>query len=243
MSYRDEVLADGPLVYYKLDETSGSTASDSSGNARNATYGTGVTLGQPSLLGDGSGKAAAFAATLTSYTRCAYGSWMNVPTITLETRVKPDAASLSGEKLIAARLGGNLGSARAFLWDMYPAGQLRFLVRNASTESVVSGATKLQSGKQYTVAATYDGATIKVYVNGVLDGSVNFAGSMNSPAVDLTLGMMDVDPSASLHYAGVLDEFSMTPGALSANRLLARHQAAVASAVLPPISGVWGLVG
>jgi hypothetical protein len=38
MSYASEVLADSPLVYLKLDETSGSTANDSSGNGYNFTY-------------------------------------------------------------------------------------------------------------------------------------------------------------------------------------------------------------
>ena len=37
-SYEEEVLADAPFVYYRFDETDGSTASDSSGFERHATY-------------------------------------------------------------------------------------------------------------------------------------------------------------------------------------------------------------
>jgi hypothetical protein len=44
-TYDNAVLALGPLAYWKLDETSGTTAVDSSGNGNNGTYSsTGVTL-------------------------------------------------------------------------------------------------------------------------------------------------------------------------------------------------------
>lgn len=38
MSYDSEVAADSPAIYWKLQETSGTTATDSSGNARHGTY-------------------------------------------------------------------------------------------------------------------------------------------------------------------------------------------------------------
>lgn len=52
-AYQDVVLADHPVAYYRFEETSGTTANDSSGNSNNGTYMNGVVLGQPSapLLG------------------------------------------------------------------------------------------------------------------------------------------------------------------------------------------------
>lgn len=44
MTYSAEVLADSPLVYLRLGESSGTTAADSSGNSRNGTY-----VGSPTL--------------------------------------------------------------------------------------------------------------------------------------------------------------------------------------------------
>lgn len=44
-AYDDTVLALNPVVYLKFDETSGTTASDSSGNGNDGTYNGGVTLG------------------------------------------------------------------------------------------------------------------------------------------------------------------------------------------------------
>ncbi len=53
-SYDAAVLALSPYAYYRLDETSGTVATDSSGNGRNATYqgtsGTHYLLGQTSIV-------------------------------------------------------------------------------------------------------------------------------------------------------------------------------------------------
>lgn len=49
-SYRGVVLADSPLAYYPLDETSGTVAHDISGNANHGTIAAGVTLGFPGLV-------------------------------------------------------------------------------------------------------------------------------------------------------------------------------------------------
>src|SRR5439155_683557 len=50
-SYSQTVLGDSPLVYYRLDETSGSTAADSSGNGRTGAYAaSGITYGGSTVL-------------------------------------------------------------------------------------------------------------------------------------------------------------------------------------------------
>lgn len=48
-AYNSEVLADSPLLYYKLDETGGSTANDSSGNGRHASLNGTFSLNQAGL--------------------------------------------------------------------------------------------------------------------------------------------------------------------------------------------------
>lgn len=52
MAYADEVLLDSPLAYWKLDETSGTNANDSSPNNNDGTYISNFTLGQPGPMGD-----------------------------------------------------------------------------------------------------------------------------------------------------------------------------------------------
>src|SRR6202035_1756866 len=43
--YASTVLADSPLVYYRMNETSGTVAADSSGHGYTGTYGAGIALG------------------------------------------------------------------------------------------------------------------------------------------------------------------------------------------------------
>ncbi|MDE2100095.1 MAG: LamG domain-containing protein, partial [Patescibacteria group bacterium] len=54
MSYASEVLSDSPTAYWHLDETSGTTAADSSGNGNTATFSTSIVhIGQAPLIHDG----------------------------------------------------------------------------------------------------------------------------------------------------------------------------------------------
>lgn len=52
-TYSDEVLDDSPYLYWKMDETSGTTVDDSSGNNRDGTYVNSPTLNQTSLINEG----------------------------------------------------------------------------------------------------------------------------------------------------------------------------------------------
>jgi hypothetical protein len=49
-SYRDTVLASGPLAYWRLDEATGTSVRDTTANGRNGTATTGVVLNQQSLI-------------------------------------------------------------------------------------------------------------------------------------------------------------------------------------------------
>src|SRR5262249_54513852 len=58
--YSSVVLADNPIGYWRLGETSGPTAFDSSGLGHNGTYTGGVTLGVPGAIVDDPNTAARF---------------------------------------------------------------------------------------------------------------------------------------------------------------------------------------
>jgi hypothetical protein len=52
MSYESEVLADAPLIYWRLGDSSGTTAVDDSGNGIDGTYYNSPTLGVSGLIVD-----------------------------------------------------------------------------------------------------------------------------------------------------------------------------------------------
>lgn len=51
-AYATAVIADSPIGYYRLQETSGTTAADSSGHGRDGTITSGVTLGASGPMGE-----------------------------------------------------------------------------------------------------------------------------------------------------------------------------------------------
>src|SRR3989440_1402067 len=52
-TYNATVLADHPVAYWRMDETTGSTMADASGNANHGRYVGIYTLGQPGALAGG----------------------------------------------------------------------------------------------------------------------------------------------------------------------------------------------
>lgn len=229
-TYSSEVLADSPAQYLKLDETSGSTAADSSGNGRDAGYFGSVTLGQSSLLGDGSGTSVALANP--AHVGMAGASWMELDDVTVEARVRPDAAVLSNGGFIASRWGSGAFGARQWLWGVTSAAKLTVTLRTSAGDYTVTGSTSLVAGTDYTVAArwSYTTGTLSVVLNGTVDGSVTITGGRSGvSSEEFALGRAAASDGAGLTWTGRIDEFSFTPAYLSDARLAARHAAAVAA--------------
>lgn len=66
MTYASTILADGPVRYWRMDDTSGTTMVDATGNL-DGTYHNTPTFGEPSLLPNGEGTSVRFTAASTEY--------------------------------------------------------------------------------------------------------------------------------------------------------------------------------
>jgi hypothetical protein len=166
VSYSDEVLADSPLVYARLGESSGATtAIDSSGNGRNGTYGSSPTLGVTGLLTGDADTAMTLAANSGQCVTWTSASWMN-PTAawTAEAWVK-FAGAVEANDTIASRYDG--GSGDQWLLYRHDTGKIAVQARNASSSYVtVTDPTVATAGTTYHVVGTWDGSTLRLYVNG-----------------------------------------------------------------------------
>ena len=69
--------------------------------------------------------------------------------------------------------------------------------------------TPLEEGKWYYIATTYDGKSIKTYINGELDGEVATKGKITSSEGGLALGGIPRDVS-QFPFFGVVDEFRVS---------------------------------
>jgi hypothetical protein len=100
---------------------------------------------------------------------------------------------------------------------------------------VVSGGS-LQLGQLVHVAATYDGAALRLYVNGAEVGSAPVSVNIPSNALPLRIGA-DAGPN---RFDGLIDEVRVWKAGLSASQVAAQH-AGTTCAVVDPVR--WNFVG
>ncbi len=79
------------------------------------------------------------------------------------------------------------------------------------------------------VAATYDGATMRIYVNGALVGSMSSSGGMDSaPNTSITIGAYYEQGSFTRFFSGMLDDVRIYRRALGSDEVLALYRSAPA---------------
>lgn len=189
--YANEVLADSPIAYYRLGDSPGSsTMTDSSGNGHDGTYSGGVTLGGPSAIGGAPDTSASF-----SGADDASVSGITAPTTgyTLEAWIRR-ADNTDGS------IVGQLGAGQLLVRDDR-------LVLHQTADDVIGDV--LSPGVWHHVAATWDGSTTRVFVDGA-DLSSATANTAPAGAGTFTIGSGDQAPA----FRGDIDEVAYYPYAL-----------------------------
>lgn len=223
--YTAVVLADQPLAYWRLGDTSALAMTDLSGHGHTGTATTGVTLGSSSLLASSVDSAASFDGT-TGYVLVPDHVELRLQSaITMEAWIRATsfdhAAGAPYPRILHKGSIGNTGYALlAHQIGTTNAANLRVEIEGIGTLGI-SGTTVLQPGVTYHVAATWDGATLAVYVDGVLDASLAASGAIPTTADPIQLGRR---PDNTRYWAGVLDEVAIYGRALAASQI-AMHAA------------------
>lgn len=234
MTYAAEVLTDVPLAYWRMGDASGTTATDSSGNARNGTYVSNFALGATGLLAGDADTCVDF--TTGGAVVLSPAAWMDVDYYTIEAWINLDT-TFSTLTVATYAFGFDVNQL-AWSLQVTSTGKLLMTMRNSSTTvGTATGATTLSTLTTYHVAATYDGTTIKVYVNGVLDGSGSLSGVTNKPThVDrkFSIGRM---PSIDAFLDGRVDEVAFHGSALGESRIFAHYVAGIATSQVATAGG------
>ncbi len=194
--WRARIVTDSGLVgYWKFDEGSGNTAYDSSGNGNS-----GYLINNPQWVMGVSGSALGFDG---------QSSYVNVPDsqslrpsgdeVSVELWFKP---TVTLDSNTPATLFIDKGNSYAFWINMPPQqptpnGKIGFIV---STDSpyynghwIESTTNQWLAGTWYHIVGTYDGSSLKIYVNGNLENSVALTGTyLTSDSYSLAIGAYDM---------------------------------------------------
>lgn len=221
-SYKAAILADGPDVYYRLDESSGTTATDSSGNGFNGTYaGSGVTYSEPGAIVGDSDTSVALDGTAGDVA-CPSGvnpaGWTH---ITVEAWVMLANISFSSQPTIAANaipLSSHTGFS---LWFDAQGTGLHFMVGNGTTYADAHYSPFFERDQWYHLVGVWDGSTARLYVNGVQRATASLSGTIASASNAPIIGH---NPAASGDFLpATIDEVAIYNAALSAIRVATHY--------------------
>ena len=234
--YQAAVLTDAPAAYLRMNEAGGSTATDSSGFSRNGAYGGTYTLGVAGLV-TGSGTAVSVNG---GYAAVPYGAWMNATAWSVEAWFKP--ATTSGSQTIASRYTPD-GFDGVFHMRLDGATLNVYGFSSGALYTCTAAGVSITAGTTYHAVATYDGANLRVYVDGQLRGTVAATGVRTDTTNALSFGRSN-HPGVPEFFNGVLDECAFYTTALSGARVAAHYSGvsaptvASATATLPISAGL-----
>lgn len=220
VDYDDYVLLDEPIAYWKLDETSGNTAFNSSSINQlfHGTYTNGVVLDQQGLTQDSQAVELdgdndfIELGSISDTSKLALAN----TSFTLEAWIKPDLVGDLAQRIIdkSDSSGGINGYALAIM----PDGALLLLVDNSQYQTEPGIITR--GSWQHIVGINDAGTEFRLYVDGREVSATYFQGnSQNPPAVTTNMRLGTWNHSTEREYAGELDEVAIYDYALSENSI------------------------
>jgi len=229
-----EVLeaAGGPILSLPMNEGTGTTTADASGNGSNGVlqngptwttgkFGTGVKF-------DGSNDTV----------------YVSSPTAlnTVKTGVTVSAwvyrnATQSGDVSVVSREVGTTYYEHYYLG--FKDGKYQWFVNTTSGYSNMGLGGTAPVGQWVHMVGTYDGSTVRFYVNGVQQYSTPQSGTFPTDTTGLTIGASHNDAShvAGEAFNGSIDEVTLYARALSAQEVSQLYQATSSGTGTPPAGG------
>jgi hypothetical protein len=220
--YANEVLADSPYLYWRFGESSGLTAVDSSGNARNGVYhASGVTLGTTGAILDTDD-----AVTLNGITgevHSAAGLTLSAFSV-LTLEVWANAQSNAG---LICEYSPNANSYAGGFW-LYSSGTVTqvFMRSAGSTRSATFPSPPTNTWNHYVCVYNLSTNSFKVYVDGILQTLTYGGGTVSGTFgnYNLNVGSRDAGAIAGFFYPGAVDELAIYTYELPATRVAAHYK-------------------
>ena len=222
ISFESAVLADLPIAYWRFGETDTTTAMDSSGNGHHGTYTGGVTLGQPGI---GGGDTAALFDGKSGRVTVPDDAGISPDHITMEALVRWDGPNAFQQRILE-KSWDDAETFTSYGLNVLPDGKVLVeLETSGGDDSHYTTLAALTVGESAHIVATFDGSTVLVYINGVLQ--VTDAGTGTLPASGVILYDFSSLEALGLGnqaergrpFNGLIDEIALYDYALSADRV------------------------
>ncbi len=195
------------MAYWRFDEASGGTsAADSSGNSNHGTLENGAAFingrinNSVNLDGSNDDVLAANSSTLNPSAAITVAAWFT-------------ASSTGTYQFLVNKFNHGSGTATddSYTLGLDPTGKLYWQVETnpgaiADNLMVVTPPVSVLDGQFHHIAATYDGAAMKVYLDGSVAGSINASGPMLSSSTSVLLGASLSNGVKAYYQSGRLDE-------------------------------------
>ena len=211
-TYRDAVMADAPRAYWRLGEAGGTAAADQTVFANTGTYLGSPALGQAGIVPVAQSTAMALDGSDDSV-RVANSASLNPrAALSLEAWIRPAALPTGTATLMRKDL--------QYLLRLSSSGAVTLrLWRGGATSEVTTPAGAVPAGAWSHVVATFDGASIAIYVNGTVRATLAM-----TAAVDAGTGVLSLGTSSSSDwFRGRMDEVAVYGNALPGPRVLAHY--------------------
>jgi hypothetical protein len=228
--YADKVMADAPLAYWRLDETTGTVAHDASGNHHDCNFVGAVSFGTAGALVNDANTATTFDGN-TGHVDCGQlFDFAGASPFTIEMWLHPVVdgtyRGVFGKNALDVDSGLSGTGMHGYISSLQPdAGD-----NHLTFERLVSAQTKESAYAQgiptttwMHMVAIYDGSNVRLYVNAALGGSAASASSLASTADPFVFA----GANAYTPFNGAIDEVAIYASALPPNRILAHYNAGI----------------
>jgi hypothetical protein len=205
------------LGHWKLIETSGTTATDSSSTANNGTYTNTPSLAGSTEVTNIGAKTAVFSAASDEYVLLPNESFYDITgTFTLSAWIRVTSFTEDWQAILAKGDGA---------WRLTRNGAnntLHFAWGSPAAPKFVNSTTSVNTGNWYHVAGVYNGSTVKIYINGVEEGSVAASGAVTTNNYSVRIGHNA--EFANRHWNGAIFDARVYNRALSPTDVTALYQ-------------------
>ena len=225
-TYANTVAVDQSLGYWRLGETSGSTAFDSSGNGFNGTY-SNVTRGQTGAIAGDTDNAAAFNGS-SSYVSLGQPAAFQQSQFSIEGWFKTTSTAAGLPKIYRRTSYGNmlgLDAGRPYV-RYFDAAANQLTARSPSSYA---------DGAWHHAVGTFDGTTLKIYVDGVLVSSTPTTAPVYYGSGSGGAAIGRDGASSNGYFNGTLDDVALYPVPMKPSRVAAHYLAGRSA----PASPAW----